>query len=113
MNQQPKREGMLGVMGHEVWEADKKFSSKEEVDACISSMIAKGVKGGELGHDPTKKEIETGVKNALVDKDPTTLTPADIANQIEDSLYGSHYGKTEFKRPKSIPEREDAPAPAL
>lgn len=112
MNAQPRREGMFG-MGHEHWDAEKRFASVEEVEAAVASMVTKGIKEGELGADPTKKMVKEGVLAALEGVDPTTLTPMDIANQIEDTLYGSAYGKTEFKRPKSLPEREDSPAPAI
>ncbi len=112
MNGQPRGEGLFGG-GHERWDPEMRFSSTEEVKAAVASMIAKGIKGGELFHDPTKKEVQERVLSALEGVDPTTLTPMDVANQIEESLYGSHYGKTEFKRPKSIPEREGGPAPAI
>lgn len=102
MNAQPKREGLFGG-GHEHWDAEKRFSSTEEVEAAVASMVSKGIKGGELGDDPTKKEMQERVLSALEGVDPTRLTPMDIANQIESSLDDAGSGKTEFRRPKTLP----------
>ena len=101
------KEGMWGLGGHEEWQANQNFASQEELDACVSSMIKNGVKGGEIGVDPTKKEIQTRTQEALHGRAPETLTPAEVANAIDTALSNSGGGKTRFDRPKSVPREEE------
>jgi hypothetical protein len=95
-------EGFLGF-GHEKWDGNRVFVSREELDTCINSMISKGIKTGvQLEGDPGKGEIKRRVISVLSEKEFSMLTPTDVANEIERQVSDAAGGKTTFVRPKSL-----------